>query len=585
MGSNALERVLGRAPLPVQRLSVHGVIIAVNRRWEELTGYSASEVAGRAFRDLVPHDHHDDFQRTFAMFAETGELNGVDCYMLTKSGETLNVRVYGQFLVDEGYAECMVVDITELRRAERELRESQERYRSLFEHQLTPVLVHDGASVLVANAACAEYLGYANSEDMADLPVVELVHPDDRAVVAERVKRMMLSDWTAPPVTERLQRKDGSTVLAEVSASPVILGGRRVIHVVAVDLSEQMETEKALAESEDRFRILFEYSGEAIVVHDGGRVRLANRAARRQFGIADDVDATEFSLFEFVHPDYVEHAKSRISSLLKGEPQGGSAELKLLKADGTIWWAEAHSAVLPIEGEVYVSTMLRDLTERKCNEEEVAGYRVQLERLLEERTERLQQLERQLDAVTTVVGTTVEMRDPYTAGHQRRVAALALAVAEKMGMSAEDLGHLEVAAHLHDVGKVSVPAEILSRPSKLSVLEFELVKTHVEAGYSIVRSADLPAPVAEIVYQHHERIDGSGYPRGLDGDDLLLGAKILMVADVVEAMCTHRPYRPAFGFDAALKEIASGRGRVYDADVVDACLEVIGEGFTFVDEF
>lgn len=585
MGNDALERALDRAPLPVQRLSVHGVVIAVNRRWEELTGYSASEVAGRAFRDFVPSDHHDDFTRTFLKFAESGELNGIDCFLLTKGGETLNVRVYGQFRADEGYAECILVDMTELRRAEAKLRESQARYRSLFEHEPTPILVHDGASVVVANSACAEFLGYEDSDEIAGLPVANLVHPDDRELVAQRVQRMMLTDWTAPAATERLVRKDGTIVVGEVTASPVVLNGRRVIHVIAVDLSERYEAERALAESEHRFRVLFEYSGNAIVVHDGDHVRLANRMARREFGVPDDADVTGYSLFDFVHEDSLEFARRRIGELLNGGEEHSPSEIRLRRVDGSDWYAEAHSVVVPIEGDVYVSTMLRDLTERRSSEQEVAGYRVQLEKLLEERTERLLQLERQLDAVTTVVGRTVEMRDPYTAGHQRRVAALALAIADKLGLGPEDAGYLEVAAHLHDVGKVSVPAEILSRPSRLSALEFELVKTHVEAGHTIVRSADLPDPVAEIVYQHHERLDGSGYPRGLAGEDLLPAAKILMVADVVEAMCTHRPYRPAFGFEVALEEVVGNRGRLYDPDVVDACVEVVRDGFVFGDEF
>jgi putative nucleotidyltransferase with HDIG domain len=181
-----------------------------------------------------------------------------------------------------------------------------------------------------------------------------------------------------------------------------------------------------------------------------------------------------------------------------------------------------------------------------------------------------------------IVSKVVETRDPYTAGHQRRVSELAVRISREMGLSAPETDEIRTAALLHDVGKMSVPAEILSKPGTLSATEFELVKAHSEAGYRIISSADMEGPTAEIVYQHQERCDGSGYPRGLAADELLPASKILMVADVVEAMASHRPYRPALGVDAALDEIARGAGTVYDADVCRVCISIFREaGFTF----
>jgi putative nucleotidyltransferase with HDIG domain len=180
-----------------------------------------------------------------------------------------------------------------------------------------------------------------------------------------------------------------------------------------------------------------------------------------------------------------------------------------------------------------------------------------------------------LTSVTDVVGTVSEMRDSYTAGHQRRVAGLAVAIADDLGMEHRDVEDLRTAALLHDVGKMSVPAEILTKPGTLSATEFSLVKAHADSGYSVLMSARVPAPIPEIVHQHHERMDGSGYPRGLKGADLLEGSKILMVADVVEAMSSHRPYRPALGMDAAIAEIEAGAGTLFDSRVVESCLRVV----------
>lgn len=175
------------------------------------------------------------------------------------------------------------------------------------------------------------------------------------------------------------------------------------------------------------------------------------------------------------------------------------------------------------------------------------------------------------------IATTLELRDPYTAGHQRRVATLASAIGEEMGLSPHQIEGMHLAASIHDVGKIRVPAEILNRPGKLMPLELELIRTHAQSGYDIVKDVRFPWPIARIIVEHHERVDGSGYPNGRHGDQLLLESKIVTVADVVEAMTSHRPYRPGLGLDAALEHVAEYRGVWYDAAVVDACLRLFRE--------
>jgi putative nucleotidyltransferase with HDIG domain len=182
-----------------------------------------------------------------------------------------------------------------------------------------------------------------------------------------------------------------------------------------------------------------------------------------------------------------------------------------------------------------------------------------------------------MEGTIQAMAATVESRDAYTAGHQRRVAELVLAMAGEMHLAENDIHAVHLAAIVHDLGKIQVPAEILSKPGKLLPLEFELIKYHPTSGYNILKDVDFPWPIAEIVYQHHERLDGSGYPRGLKGDEILLAAKILAVADTVEAMSSHRPYRAALGIDSALAEIERGRGSVYDAAAVDTCLKLFRE--------
>lgn len=177
----------------------------------------------------------------------------------------------------------------------------------------------------------------------------------------------------------------------------------------------------------------------------------------------------------------------------------------------------------------------------------------------------------------TAIAATVEMRDPYTAGHQRRVACLATAIARELQLPEVQIEGINLASMVHDLGKIRVPAEILSKPGRLSDLEFGLIKLHAQTGYDILKSIDFPWPIAKIVLQHHERMDGSGYPSGLKGKEMLLESRILAVADVVEAMISHRPYRAALGVDAALNEIVGQKDVLYDAAVVDACLTLYRE--------
>lgn len=191
----------------------------------------------------------------------------------------------------------------------------------------------------------------------------------------------------------------------------------------------------------------------------------------------------------------------------------------------------------------------------------------------------LLKLQDNLKDTVRAISTIVELRDPYTAGHQLRVADLARAIAGKLGLSDDRVHGLHIAATVHDLGKIQVPAEILSKPGRLSETEYGLIKIHPQAGYDILKGIDFPWPVADMVLQHHERMDGSGYPQGLKGDDILMEARILCVADVLEAMASHRPYRPGLGVEVALADIVKGRATLYDAEVVDACVALFREGY------
>jgi PAS domain S-box-containing protein len=262
-----------------------------------------------------------------------------------------------------------------------------------------------------------------------------------------------------------------------------------------------------------------------------------------------------------VHPDDRDRVLNTVRESFKTRLPG-KIEYRHRHADGSYLWVESVGNMITdgngnITGAVFGT---RDITERKAAEEELKATVVRLKLTI--------------TGIIKAMERTVEMRDPYTAGHQQRVSELAAATAIEMGLSQETVEGIRLAASIHDLGKITVPAEILAKPGKINDIEINLIRLHPVVGYDILNKIDFPWPIAAVVYQHHERLDGSGYPRGLKGEEILLEARILGVADVVEAMASHRPYRPALGLKDALSEISGGSGTRYDPQVVEACLRV-----------
>jgi HD-GYP domain-containing protein (c-di-GMP phosphodiesterase class II) len=245
----------------------------------------------------------------------------------------------------------------------------------------------------------------------------------------------------------------------------------------------------------------------------------------------------------------------------------------------TKWQAERQLLSLHSELESLVEKRTAELVEsNKLLKSEVEN-RKQIQLELEQSFANLKKV---TDATIQAIALTVEKRDPYTSGHQRRVAKLTRVIAETIGLSEDQIEGTHVAASIHDIGKISLPAEILSKPIPLSEIEISLIQVHAQAGYDILKGLDFPWPIADIIIQHHERMDGSGYPRGLSGDCISIEARIIGVADVVETMSSHRPYRPSMGIEKALEEITLNSGTLYDSQVVDACLNIFnGKGFLF----
>ena len=327
----------------------------------------------------------------------------------------------------------------------------------------------------------------------------------------------------------------------------------------------RQQAEARMRESEERFKRYFELGLIGMVLSSPTEGTLeVNDEACRMLGYERD-EILRMSWAQVTHPDDLEAGFGCANRLLAGEIDGYTLDKRYIRKDGRVIYATMSAkCVRGADGSIdYIVSMIQDITKRKEAEERLGST--------------LNNLRKAIGGTIQAIVQVVEMRDPYTAGHQRRVADLARSIASEMGIPPDIAEGIRIAAVIHDIGKVSVPAEILSKPGKLTQNEIELIKDHPITGYDILKDVEFPWPVAEIIWQHHERLDGSGYPRGLKGDEVIIEARIIALADVVEAMASHRPFRPSQGIDAALDEITKNRGVLYDPAVVDACLALFLE--------
>jgi len=242
--------------------------------------------------------------------------------------------------------------------------------------------------------------------------------------------------------------------------------------------------------------------------------------------------------------------------------------------------------VLSLESDIYIDQEEKELLEEVTSDIAFGLHNIELEekqmQLEKELQQSYQKLQKTMEDTIYTIGKIAETRDPYTSGHQKNVSQIATFIVQEMKLPQDKIEGIRIASLVHDIGKISLPAEILNKPTKLSEIEYNLIKDHCQVGYDVLKSIEFPWPVAEIVLQHHERLDGSGYPNKLKGDEIILEARIIGVADVVEAMSSHRPYRPALGIDKALEEISKNKGILYDPEVVDMCLKLFkGKEFKF----
>lgn len=540
----------------------------VNRRMADMLGYEQKEMLGKnmsAFlfpEDLV--DFHDKVARRGAGIADRYERK-----IRRKDKSVLWALVSATPIMgaenDFQGSFAMCTDITERKHAEEALLLSEAKFRSIFEHAVEGMFQSTPEGRLITvNPSMARIFAFDSPEEMASR-VTNIGHQlysnsDDRRTFKELLEKKGI----AGGFEAQFARKDGTLMWGSLNVRAVKDKDDNIMHYegALVDITARKEAEEALRTSEEKYRNIFENAVEGIFqVTPGGKYLSANPAVARIHGYNSPEEMVQ-SVTDIAQQLYVD--PSRRLELIRMLQQRGSVkdfEVIMRRKDGSLHWVSlnAHAILEPKGSILYYEGTVEDITTRKLAEEE------------------LKQLSNSLEGVLAATSLITEMREPAASGHQKRTAQIVSLLASRLGLPTSTAENIRIAALIHDIGKVAVPIEILNKPARLTVMEFEFIKVHPRSGYEILKDARLPFPVAETVLQHHERLNSSGYPQGLNGNEMLLEARVLAVADVVEAMCAARPYRPAPGLDAAMAELRKNRSVLYDPEVVDACTKLYKE--------
>jgi len=601
-----MRLIIETSPDAIFSVDSRGRFLSVNRVMVERLGYSEEEFLRMNVRDVIaPESLHRLAPRVERVLSgealhEIGEYevvgkNGQRFWIAANSAP---LRKDGKIIGFLGIARDITAQV-ELQRRLSAIRALGRKLVLLQDEQKIAQATVEAARELLGMEDCSLYLVNEGGDRLSlkaclrEVPdeLRELPLDSERGIIAAAARSgetIYLPDVSHDPryllgkadsrsevcIPLKLRGRVIGVLNAEGPRQDAFTGGdQRLLETLAAAAAVALENARlftSLRRSEEQFRSVAESAADAIVIGDGeGKVVFWNKAAQEIFGYtAEEIVGRSIALLmpERFRRVFLKRMEQRRNT---GEVTGirGRVIQTGLRKDGSEFPAEFSCAAWKVGDEMFSTAIIRDITERMAAEE-----------VLKESYERLQ---RTLEGIIEALGAAIELRDPYTAGHQQRVGELAVAIAEEMGLPTDKVEAIRYAALVHDIGKLAVPAEILAKPSALTDTESALIKFHPQQAYEILKGIDFPWPVADIVLQHHERLDGSGYPQGLKGEELVLEARILAVADVVEAMSSHRPYRPALGIDAALDEIRKSKGKLYDPDVVDACLAAFKGGFTF----
>jgi PAS domain S-box-containing protein len=579
------QQLIDALPVPVFYKDLEGRYLGCNSSFEKFFGQKREQITGRSAYELAPKEMADIYHEKDRALLQNPGIQVYESIVKDAGGVVHNVIFHkATFPNTDGSVGGLIggiLDITDCKRTEGALRESEKKYRLLVDNMSDVITVMDmNLHFTYVSPSIMRLRGYTVEEAMAQT-MEQMMTPESLQIVAKVFEEELKLEagGTADPGRSRIveleeYRKDGSVVWSEDHLSFIRDETQKPVSIISLsrDITDRKQWEKSLRESEKKYRLVVDNMADVITVMDLNlRFTYVSPSVMRLRGYTAE-EVMSQTMEQVLTPESLQIVAKAFEEELILEA-GGTAdpgrsrilELEEYRKDGSTVWLENHMSTLRDNEKklIGIIALSHDITDRKQAEEKLR--------------QTLESLRKAFGATVQVMVSAVESRDPYTAGHQLRSANLARAIATEMGLPLEKIEGIRMAGSIHDIGKLSIPAEILSKPTKLTSLEFSLIKEHSRNGYEMLKDVESPWPLAQIVYQHHERMDGSGYPRNMKGDDILMEARIMAVADVVEAMASHRPYRPALGIDAALDEIEQNKGKLYDPAVVDACLNLFHE--------
>ena len=549
-------------------LEENTVIFMLNSQFEKLSGYSKDEIENKIkWTDFVIPEDLEKMKKYHIARRKAGENppTEYEFHFIDRKGKIKNIFLKVGIITGSKKSIASLIDITESKQSEEELKDSEGRLKILFDYAPDAYYINDIKGKFIdGNKAAERVIGYKREEligkSFLELKLLSLA---DIPKAAKALAKNIIGQPTGPDEFV-LNRKDDSKVTFEISTYPVKIKGRTLALGIARDITERKLAEENVKNAKDELQMLLD-SAPAIIFYKDieGRIIRANKALADslKMPVKDIVGKTTEKLFPKEEAENIRKDDKEV--MISGKPKRNIIQpyttpdgIRLLISD-KIPYRDKKGKVTGVIG------LCKDISDWKKSEEELQ--------------QSYQKLKKTMDAAIDTMSRIIESKDPYTSGHQQRVSQLATAIAKELNLSPDKIEGIRIASLIHDIGKIGLPTEILSKPTKLTDIEFSLIKGHSQIGYDILKSINFSYPIAQIVLQHHERLNGSGYPNNLKDDEILLEARIIGVADVVEAMSSFRPYRPALGIDKALEEISKNKGILYDPEVVDVCLKLFKE--------
>lgn len=566
-------------------LDDQGRVVLINEYACHVLGWAEQDALGKSwFENFLPGEMRDDAERSFHQLI-TGEAEPIrhhENIAITKSNQeiifcwrtTMLKGPDGRNLGTLSSGE----DITKQKQYEKKLKEDGQRFKALFEGNKSIELLIDPESgrIIMANRAAEAFYGYGKAQLLAmNISDINVLTPEE-----VRAEMALAAAEERDHFLFRHRLADGEIRDVEVHSGPIVWNGKKHLYSIIHDITREKEAENRIRALSRLQQTIIETAPISVFWKDCDlRYLGCNKAHAQHAGLEHPDEIIGKTDFDLPWKDIADGYRSDDLQVLQTGKARIGFEERSIAQDGRTFWVRTSKVALRDDSGAIIGILgvYDDITEEKKAEDDLKASKKALE-------DSAESLRSSLIGTIKVISKAVESRDPYTAGHQRRVAQLARAIAQAMRLDGEMIEGIRMGAIIHDIGKLHLPAEILSKPRSLNEIEYRLVQTHTQEGYDILKGIDFPWPVADIALQHHEHLDGSGYPQGLRGEQICLEARIVAVADVVEAMASHRPYRPALGLDLALDELKQHRGEYYDPQVVDICLKLFEEeGFSFQD--